>query len=121
VLSGLGFAVGLVAALILALYQDVLDGTRVNLLIALMAGMPFLAAVRSSYAQRISERELIAQYAHMHRIYGNAQRLLARSDSAAHRRAILLALGIEALDEVGLWLLRQRERPVAGGQLFHGG
>jgi hypothetical protein len=42
--------------LILALYQDVLDGTRVNLLLALMAGLPFLAAVRSSYAQRISER-----------------------------------------------------------------
>ncbi len=113
-----GFLVALAAALALALFQARLSPFTVNALIASMAGLPFLVAVRSSYAERVCERELAAQYAHMNRIYTNAHRLLHRTSDAAARREILRALGEEALQEVGLWILRQRERPVSGNQIF---
>ncbi len=113
-----GFAVALAAALALALFQDGLPPFGVNVLIASMVGLPFLVAVRSSYAERVCERELVAQYAHMDRIYTNAQRLLAGTGNVAARQEILRALGEEALQEVGLWILRQRERPVSGDQIF---
>lgn len=118
VLGVVGFSAGLAAALVLAFLQARLGTLAVNALIAAMAGLPFLAAVRSSYAQRVSEHELIAQYAYMQRIFSNAERLVAATASGRRRRAILLALGAEALDEVGRWLVRQREQPVSGGQLF---
>lgn len=113
-----GALAGLAAAVLLALGQDALSDLSVNLLIAAMAGLPYLAAVRNSYAQRISERELIAQYSYMQRIFANARQLIEGTRDPDRQRAVLLALGTEALDEVGRWLLRQRERPVSGGQLF---
>lgn len=121
VLTVLGFGVGLTSAVVLALFQARLDNMQINLLIAAMGGFPYLAAVRSSYAQRVSERELIAQYRYMQRIFANAAQLIGRTRDPAGRRAVLLALGTEELDEVGRWLLRQRERPVSGGQLFTAG
>ena len=120
-LTVLGFSAGLAAAVILALFQARLGSLQINLLIAAMGGFPYLAAVRSSYAQRVSERELIAQYHYMQRIFANAAQLIGHTRDPAGRRAILLALGTEELDEVGRWLLRQRERPVSGGQLFTAG
>lgn len=113
--------IGLSAAVTLAAFQATLDDFHVNLLIAAMAGLPFLAAVRAGYAQRISESELIAQYSRMARIYSNAHRLLRATPQADARRSILLALGKEALQEVGQWMLRHRERPITGGHLFHSG
>jgi hypothetical protein len=89
-------------------------------LIALMGGLPFAAAIRQSYAHRVAERENAAQYAHMVRLLGNARRLLDGSPSDPARRDILVALGEAAIEEHGLWLLRQRERPLSSGHLLGG-
>jgi len=114
------FAGGIVIAVILALWGAHQGDSLRNLLIALMGGLPFAAAVRQSYAFRTAERELVAQYAHMARLFSNAHRLLTSETTVTGRRDILRALGEAALDENGLWLLRQRERPLSSGQLFPG-
>ena len=82
-----------------------------------MGGLPFLAALRQSYAHRLTERELVDQYAWMARLFRNARTLFGESPSLAARREILRALGEAAFDESALWLLRRRERPVEGAQL----
>ncbi|MEQ8861169.1 MAG: hypothetical protein RIC56_21190 [Pseudomonadales bacterium] len=120
-LSVAGFATGLAAAGVLALFQHSMSDASANILIAVMVGLPFIATVRASYAERICERELVAQFAHMARIYANAHRLLKTTEDAAEQRGILRALGEEALQEIGQWVLRQRERPVSGDQLFRTG
>ncbi len=120
-LSTASFAGSLVIALILALGDTQLPQLGQNVLIAFMGGLPFIAAVRNGYAQRVAERELIAQYTYMERIFTNAKRLLSRASSVREKQDILRALGEAALDENGLWMLRQRERPLTGGELFRGG
>lgn len=120
-LSIAGFVLGLCAAVVLALFQEYFTDSTVSFLIAAMVLLPYLAAVRSSYGERICERELIAQYAHMDRLYANAHRLLLATEDQRERSSILRALGEEALQEVGQWILRQRERPVSGDQLFRSG
>jgi hypothetical protein len=120
-LSTVGFTLGLCAAVVLALFQKDLTPPTVSFFIAAMVGLPYLAAVRTSYAERICERELIAQYAHMDRIYANAYRLLMATQDQREIRSILRALGEEALQEVGQWILRQRERPISGDRLFRSG
>ncbi len=119
-LGTLSFALGLLIALVLALELGQLTSTVQNLFIALMGALPFLAAVRQSYAQRRAEKELIAQYAYMERIFLNAHRLIQRASSDLERRDILRALGEAAMDENGLWVLRQRERPISSGEMFQG-
>ncbi|MEM1433724.1 MAG: hypothetical protein AAGG11_06705 [Pseudomonadota bacterium] len=117
-LTTLSFGIGAVLALVLALFQkELADGAR-DLGIALMGLLPFLAAVRQSYAHRVLERELIVQYGYMARIFGNSRRLLDRSTDAAERREILRALGEASMDELATWIMRQRERPISGSQLF---
>ena len=120
-LGSLSFALGLLIAFFLAVGVNELINNSQNILIALMGALPFLAAVRQSYAHRVAERELIAQYTYMERIFGNAHRLLARTSEDLVRRDILRALGEAAMDENGLWIMRQRERPLSSGQVFHGG
>jgi len=113
------FGLGLLIALMLAFEPDFMANKLQNTFIALMGGLPFLAAVRQSYAQRRAERELIAQYAFMERIFSNAHRLLQRATDDIERLDILRALGEAAMDENGLWVLRQRERPLTSGEMFH--
>ena len=76
-----------------------------NVLVALMGGLPFLAAVRNGYAHRVAERELIAQYAYMERIFSNARRLLGRAESVREKQEILRALG-EAAAQTPVPVLR---------------
>ncbi len=116
-----GFAVGLGSAVVLALFQARLDEWTVAVLIAVMVGLPYLAAVRASYAERISEHELIAQFAHYDRIFSNALHVLAANLDANTRRSVLRAVGEEELQEVGQWLMRQRERPQSGERIFQTG
>lgn len=119
--SSAAFAGAVVIAVVLALAGDSMSQGWQNILIALMGGLPFLAAVRNGYAHRVAERELIAQFNYMERIFSNARRLLGRARSMREKQDILRALGEAALDENGLWMLRQRERPLSGGELFRGG
>jgi hypothetical protein len=85
-----------------------------------MGLLPLIATVRQNYAHRTAEHELIMQYAYMHRIFSNAYRMLLAEKSLDGKREILRALGEAQLDENGQWLLRQRERPLASGQLMQG-
>lgn len=113
------FALGLGCALFLALAWGRIGEPWSNVLIALMGALPFMAAVRQSYANRVGERELINQYSYMRRLYSNAHLLLTGATSTKVKREVLRAVGEAALDENALWLLRQRERPLSGSQVFH--
>ena len=76
--------------------------------------------MRQNYAHRTAERELITQFGYQYRIFANALRLLDRTEDLGRRREILLALGESALEEHGQWIMRQRDRPMAGQVLQAG-
>ena len=87
-----------------------------NLLIAFTGLLPLIAAARQNYAYRVAERELLGQYGHMQKIFTTAAHLLHQTHDTNEQRAILHDLGEAALGESGQWLLRQRERPLPGGE-----
>jgi hypothetical protein len=107
-------------AVVLAFFQWDIESPLSNVLVAFMGLLPLIATVRQNYAHRTAEHELIMQYAYMHRIFSNAYRMLLAEKSLDGKREILRALGEAQLDENGQWLLRQRERPLASGQLMQG-
>ena len=112
------FICGLLVAVALAAWQHDLDALANNLMVALMGFLPMLAAARNNYAHRNANRELVAQYAHMRLMFGNARRMLDRTEDPVERREILTDLGEAALHENAQWLLRQRERPLPGGEVI---
>ena len=115
-LTQLCFAGGLLVAVILGVTNAWLADLPTNVLLALMGLLPLLAAGRQNYSHRLAERELVAQYAHMHEIFGHASTLLAASSDEAEQRQLLYELGEAALQENAQWLLRQRDRPLPGGE-----
>jgi len=106
---------GVAAAATLAVGGPVLDSLLSNWLVALMGLLPVVAAVRQNYAHRLAERELVAQYAHMREVFRSAHRLLQGTREPAAQQVILRDLGEAALNENAQWILRQRERPLPGG------
>jgi hypothetical protein len=108
---------GIGVTLVLAFFDQRLDGGIYTLLIILMGILPLVAAVREAYAQKRAEKELIKQYLFMVRIFSNARRQLDRAPDDARRREILKALGNAALDEHAEWILMHRERPLEHGKL----
>lgn len=114
------FGAGVGVAGIFAVFQAEIAAPWSNMLVALMGLLPFLAAVRQSYANSTAEREDFVQFGYMYRIFFNADRLLKSARNADARRDILRALGEAALEEHGQWMLRQRERPAAG-RVLQGG
>ncbi|NIP13556.1 MAG: hypothetical protein GWM88_01965 [Pseudomonadales bacterium] len=114
------FGTGLVVAIVFAVFQSEIATPWSNILVALMGLLPFLAAVRQSYANSTAEREDFVQFGYMYRIFFNADRLLESARNFDARRDILRALGEAALEEHGQWMLRQRERPAAG-RVLQGG
>ena len=89
-------------------------------MVALMGALPLLAAVWSGYSYRVAERELVAQYRYMGRVFSNADRLLRVSTSDEERRQILFAIGEASFDEHGQWILRSRERPITESRVGAG-
>lgn len=108
---------GVAVAVVMALFQDAIEGTVFDLLVVLMGILPLIAAVRDAYAQKRAEKELIKQYRFMSRIFGNARRKLDGAANDEDRRLILKALGNAALDEHAEWILMHRERPLEHGKL----
>jgi hypothetical protein len=108
---------GIGIAVVMALFQSVLEGAVFNLLVLLMGILPLMAAVRDAYAQKRAEKELIKQYHFMSRIFGKARRKLDSAASDDERRHILKALGDAALDEHAEWILMHRERPLEHDKL----
>ena len=87
------------------------------MLVALMAVLSVLAAVREAYAYRKADKELIKQYRFMQRIFASASAALATTQTAADQRDILRELGEAALAEHAEWTLMHRERPLEQGKL----
>lgn len=110
------FILGLCAAAVLALAGEQLSGSSANWLVAIMGLLPIVAAARQNYAHRVAERELAAQYGHMLKVFENAHRLLHQSTSSTDKQRVLRDLGEAALNENAQWVLRQRERPLPGGE-----
>lgn len=110
------FVASLVTAGVLFIGRETLPESIENLLIAFTGLLPLIAAARQNYAYRVAERELLGQYGHMQKIFTTAAHLLHQTHDTNEQRAILHDLGEAALDESGQWLLRQRERPLPGGE-----
>ena len=114
------FVAGIFVVVVLAFFKASLGGTVTNYMIALMGLLPLVSGLRLNYSSRMGEQELVAQYAHMKRIFSNAKRLLDNAETQSEAQEILRELGEAALDENAQWILRQRERPLPGGELMQG-
>ena len=109
----LGIAISIfLAAFFLRLTQD----TK-TVLVAVMAIVSILAAVRAAYAYRKADKELIKQYRFMCRIFAGARSALDSTREPAEQREILRALGEAALAEHAEWTLMHRERPLEHARL----
>lgn len=108
---GIGIC-ALLAIFYVRLEPQVRDG------LALVVGtLSITAAVRSAYAFRKADRELVKQYRFMHRIYDNARRALDSAGDWREKQQILRSLGEAALSEHAEWALMHRERPLEHGKL----
>lgn len=114
------FIAGILVVILLAFFQNSIGGSLSNYMIALMGLLPIMSGLRLTYSSRMGEQELVAQYAHMKRIFSNAKRLLDNAETQSEAQEILRELGEAALDENAQWILRQRERPLPGGELMQG-
>jgi hypothetical protein len=118
--SLISFIVVLVLAVTLALNRNMEVMTSDFLAIALMGLAPWFFAALQNYSFRMADRELLAQYQHNVRIFGNAIGLMKKAESLEMKLEILRALGEAALDEHGQWIIRQRERPTPATPSFQG-
>jgi hypothetical protein len=112
----MSFVLVIIVALMLAYLQP--EPPISDVLIAIMGLLPLVAAFRQNYAHRTAEQFLTTQFGYYYRIFSNAHRLLQGADQLEVKRDILRGLGEAALDESGQWILRQRERPTAGGSVM---
>ncbi|HKE47301.1 MAG TPA: hypothetical protein VKB52_04500 [Rhodanobacteraceae bacterium] len=109
----LGIAISVfLAVFFLHLSQDVK-----TVLVAVMAAVSIVAAVREAYAYRKADKELIKQYRFMRRIFIAARSALDKTRDPGEQREILRALGEAALAEHAEWTLMHRERPLEHGRL----
>ena len=110
------FIATLMTSGILALGGSTIGDTVGDWLIGLTGLLPLIAAARQNYAYRRAERELLGQFGHMKKIFLTAAHLLDQATSNEEKRIILRDLGEAAMAETGEWILRQRERPLPGGE-----
>ena len=104
--------VGIMIAIILAVFGHALSDLQRQLLLVLMGTFPLIAGIRDAYSHKKAEKELIKQYRFMSGVLANARRLLDGSDDPEFRRRVLKALGTAALEEDAEWILMHRERPL---------
>jgi len=102
--------VGLSVVLALLVYR--LSNEAKNDLIVLMAVFSVIAGVRSAYAHKKADKELIKQYRYMQRIFGEARDALDHAVDTEECRDILRQLGEAALAEQVEWTLMHRQRPL---------
>jgi len=103
---------GVAISLVLAVFVHHLSTDAKNDLIVVMAVFSVVAGVRSAYAYKKADKELIKQYRYMQRIFGEARAALEHAHDAAERRDILRLLGEAALSEQVEWALMHRQRPL---------
>jgi hypothetical protein len=106
------FTAGLLIAAWLAAAQYWFASEPTDFWVAMMGILPLGAGLRSAFAHRVAEDELILLFQYMDRVMSNARRQLQRATQPSERRRILRELGNAALQENGQWLLKLRERPI---------
>jgi len=116
-LGAASWRVGIGISVLLALFVRQLGQEAKTDLVALMAVLSIIAAVREAYAYKKADKELIKQYRFMQRIFGEAHRALNRTTDVAEQRDILRMLGEAAMAEHVEWALMHRERPLEHGKL----
>ena len=104
--------VGVGISVVLAIFVHQLSADAKNDLIVVMAVFSVVAGVRSAYAYKKADKELIKQYRYMQRIFGEARTALAAAVDPAEQREILRLLGDAALAEQVEWALMHRQRPL---------
>jgi len=103
---------GIAISVVLAVFVRDLSADQKNDLIVVMAVFSVVAGVRSAYAYKKADKELIKQYRYMHRIFGEARAALDEAIDADEQREILRLLGDATLAEQVEWALMHRQRPL---------
>jgi hypothetical protein len=104
--------VGIAISVALALFAGRLSGDAKNALVMTMAVFSIVAGVRSAYAYKKADKELIKQYRYMHHIFDEARIALDDAVDADEQRETLRVLGEAALAEQVEWALMHRQRPL---------
>jgi hypothetical protein len=107
---------GIAICLLLALAYPRLPLPTRNALEIALGTLSIIAAVRSAYAFRKADKELVRQYRFMQRIYRNARNALDACTDWRQRQEILRVLGEATLAEHAEWALMHRERPLEHGK-----
>lgn len=108
---------GITISVFLAAFVSSLSQDSKSTLVAVMAVVSIIAALREAYAYRKADKELIKQYRYMQRIFARARAALDRARDAREQLEILRALGEAALAEHAEWTLMHRERPLEHARL----
>jgi hypothetical protein len=116
-LGAISLWLGIAISVFLALFFLRLSQDAKTALVAIMATVSILAAVREAYAYRKADKELIKQYRFMCRIFAGARAALDCTHDPVRQREILRALGEAALAEHAEWTLMHRERPLEHARL----
>ena len=116
-LGNVSLWLGIALAVVLYVAAGLLRQSQHQILLVLMGVLPLIAAVRSAYSHQKADKELIKQYRFMNRVFGNAHRLLSKTQDLEMKLKILRALGSAALEEHAEWILMHRERPLEHGRL----
>ncbi|MCH8058675.1 MAG: hypothetical protein IIB78_12485, partial [Proteobacteria bacterium] len=116
-LGNVSLWLGIALAVVLYVAAGLLQQSQHQILLVLMGVLPLIAAVRSAYSHQKADKELIKQYRFMNRVFGNAHRLLSKTQDLEMKLQILRALGKAALEEHAEWILMHRERPLEHGRL----
>jgi len=116
-LGAISLWLGIGISVFLALFFLRLSQDAKTALVAIMATVSILAAVREAYAYRKADKELIKQYRFMCRIFSGARAALDQTRDPVRQREILRALGEAALAEHAEWTLMHRERPLEHARL----
>ena len=103
---------GVAISILLAVFVHKLSADAKNDLIVVMAVFSVIAAVRSAYAYKKADKELIKQYRYMQRIFTEARQALDHASDVRAQREILRLLGDAALAEQVEWTLMHRQRPL---------
>lgn len=104
--------IGIIIAVILAVFGHEISNMQRQALLVMMGIFPLIAGIRDAYSYKRAEKELINQYRFMHGVFLNAKRMLDTSDDPKFQRRVLRALGSAALEEDAEWILMHRERPM---------
>jgi hypothetical protein len=107
---------GIAICLLLALAWPQLPLPLRDVLEIALGTLSIIAAVRSAYAFRKADKELVRQYRFMQRIYRNARNALDACTDWHQRQDILQILGEATLAEHAEWALMHRERPLEHGK-----